>query len=87
MSGYKSKPYGRMLLMGAISIVLYTILLMKQDLINHYFGNGGLYAVLPIVIAFIFSYFHGTFTSCFWTVLGIEAAKENSKHEIRNTKQ
>ncbi|MFH1961681.1 MAG: hypothetical protein ABIJ30_02210 [bacterium] len=77
MSGYKKKPYGRMLLMGVISIILYTILLMNQDLINHSFGKGGLYAVLPIVIAFVFSYVHGTFTSCFWTVLGIEAAKKH----------
>ena len=81
MSEYKRKPYGSMLLMGAISIALYTILLMNQDLINHYFGRGGVYAFLPIVTAFVFSFVHGTFTGDFWTVIGVEAAKK--KMEVK----
>lgn len=75
----KKKPIGKMVFFGAISIVLYVILLSKQGLINQYFGNGGLYAVLPIITAFIFSFIHGNFTGNFWTVLGIEAAKKNKE--------
>jgi len=77
----KKKPIGKMMFFGVISIALYAILLVKQGLINEYVGQGGLYAVLPIMTAFIFSFFHGNFTSNFWTVLGIEAAKK--KKEVK----
>lgn len=72
----KKKPVAQMLVMGIISIALYTALLMYQEIINTYFGRGGVYALLPIVTAFIFSFIHGTFTGNFWTVLGIEAKKK-----------
>lgn len=76
-SSSKKKPVGRMLIMGACSCVLYYALMTNQGLINSTFGKGGMtYALLPIVTAFIFSYFHGAFTGDFWTVLGIEAAKK-----------
>lgn len=76
----KKKPVAQMLVMGIISIALYTALLMYQEIINTYFGRGGVYALLPIVTAFIFSFIHGTFTGNFWTVLGIEAKK---KREVK----
>ncbi len=77
----KKKPYGSLILMGCISLALYVALLLNQDLINRYFAHGGMYAVLPIATAFLFSYVHGTFTGHFWTVLGIEAAKK--KKEVK----
>ena len=81
-SGYrKKKPVGKMAIMGIISIALYTALLMNQDIINNYIGRGGVYAFLPIVTAFIFSFVHGNFTGDFWTVLGVEAAKK--KKEVK----
>ena len=76
----KKKPVAQMLVMGIISIALYTALLMYQEIINTYFGRGCVYALLPIVTAFIFSFIHGTFTGNFWTVLGIEAKK---KREVK----
>ncbi len=77
----KKKPVGAMIVMGIISIALYATLLLKQDLVNSTFAQGGLYALLPIVTAFVFSYIHGSFTGHFWTVLGIEAAKK--KKEVK----
>ena len=75
-SSTRKKPYGRLLIMGACTLGLYFGLMSSQDMINANFGKGGpLYALLPLGTAFIFSYFHGAFTSDFWTVLGIEAAK------------
>jgi len=75
--------------MGVISIALYAALLFKQDVINGYIGQGGMYAFLPIVTAFAFSFVHGTFTGDFWTVMGIEAAKKkegvNNMHDIAQT--
>lgn len=75
-SSTKKKPYGRLIIMGVCSLGLYFALMTNQDPINTYSGKGGMYAFLPIVAAFIFSYFHGAFTGDFWTVLGIEAAKK-----------
>jgi hypothetical protein len=72
----RKKPIGKMLLFGIISITLYVLLLSNQDLINSNVGRGGLYAILPVAMAFIFSFFHGSFTGSFWTVLGIEAKKK-----------
>jgi len=75
-SSSKKKPYGKVILFGLIVSVLYVILLTHQGLITANFTRGGLYALLPIATAFIFSFFHGSFTGAFWTVLGIEAKKK-----------
>jgi hypothetical protein len=80
-SNTKKKPVGSMIVMGIISIALYTTLLLKQELLNSTFAKGGWYALLPVIMAFVFSYFHGSFTGSFWTVLGIEAARK--KKEVK----
>jgi hypothetical protein len=72
----KKKPIGKMILFGIISITLYVLLLSNQDLISNNFARGGLYALLPIAAAFLFSFAHGSFTGSFWTVLGVEAKKK-----------
>jgi F0F1-type ATP synthase assembly protein I len=77
----KKKPYGTTLLLGLVSLVLYSLLLLNQDVVNRYFALGGLYAFLPISTAFLFSFIHGNFTGNFWTVLGVEASKK--KKEVK----
>lgn len=77
----RKKPYGAAILMGLVSAVLYSVLLLNQDVVNRYVGVGGLYAFLPISIAFLFSFVHGTFTGHFWTLLGVEASKK--KKEVK----
>ena len=77
----KKKPIGAMTVMGIISVALYATLLLKQDMVNSVFAKGGLYALLPIITAFVFSFFHGSFTGHFWTVLGVEASKK--KMEVK----
>lgn len=71
----KKKALVSAIVMGALSIGLYALLFVKQDLVNSTFGKGGAYALLPIATAFAFSLIHGSFTGNFWTALGIEAAK------------
>jgi F0F1-type ATP synthase assembly protein I len=80
-SSSKKKPVAAMIVMGIVSVALYATLLLKQDLINETFAKGGMYALLPIITAFVFSYFHGGFTGHFWTVLGVEAARK--KREVK----
>jgi F0F1-type ATP synthase assembly protein I len=77
----KKKPYGAAILMGLVSAVLYIVLLHNQDVVNKYFSLGGLYAFLPILTAFVFSFIHGSFTGNFWTILGVEASKK--KKEVK----
>jgi F0F1-type ATP synthase assembly protein I len=72
----RKKPAGKMIFMGILSVASYAVLLIKQDAINSYFGRGGIYALLPVATAFIFSFIHGSFTGNFWTVLGVEAKKK-----------
>jgi len=71
----KKKALVSAIVMGALSIGLYALLFVKEDLINSTFGRGGAYALLPIATAFLFSFVHGSFTGNFWTALGIEAAR------------
>jgi len=77
----KKKPVTAMIVLGVISLALYAALLRNQDVVNSMFGKGGMYALLPIVTAFLFSFVHGTFTGHFWTVLGDEAARK--KKEVK----
>jgi F0F1-type ATP synthase assembly protein I len=70
------RPYLQTALFGAVSIGMYALLLVKQDLINQNVAKGGLFAFLPIAMAFLFSFFHGNFTGCFWTSCGVEASKK-----------
>jgi len=71
----KKKALVGSIIFGAFSIGLYALLFLKQDLVNGTFGKGGVYALLPIATAFLFSFVHGNFTGNFWSALGIEAAK------------
>jgi hypothetical protein len=72
----RKKPYGKTILMGLIVVTIYVLLISNQGLVNDYVSRGGLYAFLPILAAFIVSFFHGSFTGNFWTILGVEAKKK-----------
>jgi hypothetical protein len=74
-SNNKNKPWASAAIWGGLSIILYAALLLYQETVIDYFGRGGLFALLPIAVAFLFSYVHGSFTGSFWSVIGIEASK------------
>ena len=40
---------------------------------------GAVFALLPVATVFAVSYFHGNFTSSFWSALGIEASKKTTE--------
>ena len=63
------------LVFGALTAGLYASVFTHQDLVMKYFTKGGVYALLPVAVVFAVSYFHGNFTSSFWSVLGIEGSK------------
>jgi hypothetical protein len=70
------RPYLKTVLYGAVSIALYFLLLTRQDTVNEIVGKGGTYALVPIALAFLFSFVHGHFTGSFWSSCGIEASKK-----------
>jgi hypothetical protein len=69
------KPITRALIYGLAALILYFLLYLLEDQILAYTSQGGWYFIAPVVIAFVFSYFHGNFTAHFWDVLGIKAKK------------
>ena len=72
----KKKPYLKALAFGITSAVLYWAVFTHETFIKSHWGKGGIYAVLPIATAFLFSFIHGSFTNHFYSVLGIEAKKK-----------
>lgn len=62
--------------LGLASAALYTAVFANSGTVMKYFTKGGLYAALPIVTVFIFSFVHGSFASNMWSLLGIEAKKK-----------
>ncbi|MBF0138280.1 MAG: hypothetical protein H7833_20385 [Magnetococcus sp. DMHC-1] len=63
------------LFMGMIVVGMYSLLFFREQDVLHYTTLGGYYALVPILIAFLFSMAHGFFTAAFWNVLGIKAKK------------
>lgn len=70
---------------GAVSVALYWLLLTHSDQLVEFakrtHQGEKMYFLVPIAIAFLFSFVHGAFTGHFWEALGIKAAKgsETSK--------
>lgn len=75
----RKKSAGPMVLFGLASLSLYAALLLEQDAVTDVFARGGLFALLPIATAFVFSFVHGSFTGKFWTAMGIEAARKKKR--------
>lgn len=64
---------------GIISAIAYTLLyIYSDDLVNasQLVQKGEkIYFLIPIALAFVFSYIHGTLTDRFWSALGLKAKK------------
>jgi len=74
VAGNKRKSLiGQMILFGALSSILYFAVFTHTASVMKYFTKGGLYAALPVITVFIFSFVHGTFASKLWSAIGIEA--------------
>lgn len=65
----------RAALFGGAALILYFLLYLFEDSIMAITSHGRWYFLVPVVVAFVFSFVHGNFTSYFWEVLGIKAKK------------
>jgi hypothetical protein len=72
----RSQLIRRTIGLGLGSVALYAAVFTNSGLIMNYFTKGGLFAALPIVTVFAFSFVYGPFTSNLWSLLGIEATKK-----------
>jgi hypothetical protein len=77
----KKRHVVRTITFGAATAGLYGAMFAFPDTVMHYWTKGGLYALLPVATVFAFSYIHGTFTSNFWSALGIEGSKAAAKKQ------
>ena len=71
---------------GVVTAALYAAVFLNQGLVMTYFTKGGVYAALPVLTAFIFSFAHGAFTGSFWSAVGIEPSKKVTRVELPATK-
>ena len=77
------KALANTIIFGLVTAVLYGVVFSCSGVVMNYFTRGGLYAALPIVTVFMFSFAHGTFASNLWSVLGIEAVtKQPAKRPV-----
>jgi hypothetical protein len=83
----KKRHVKNCIIFGALTVGLYAAVFSNQALVMKYFTKGGLFALLPVAVVFAVSYFHGNFTSSFWSALGIEGSKASTakKAEVRQT--
>ena len=76
MPGFAIQRYAsKVVLSGALTSTLYLGLFLFEDAILHFSGLGRWYFVVPVTIAFAFSFVHGAFTGHFWDALGVHARK------------
>ncbi len=69
----KGKPYGKAVLLGALSLASYIFLFKNEQLVTELYTKGGINTAFPILTVFWFSFVHGAFASNLLTCLGIEA--------------
>lgn len=60
---------------GVVVATLYGLLFAYEREVVEICRRGGWWFLFPVVVAFVFSIFHGTFTGLFWDVLGVQAKK------------
>ena len=72
--GAESK-IARTLALGVLTLLLYAALFLTADRLLQLSALGGWYFLVPVTIAFAFSFAHGAFTGYFWDVLGVKARK------------
>lgn len=86
MSKQSRARYARRALMfGAGTVALYATVFTHADLLMSYCTRGGAYALLPVATVFAFSYVHGSFTSAFWSALGIEGSQKTAHKTAEKT--
>ena len=72
----RGKLIRRTIGLGLASAALYAAVFTNSGTVMKYFTKGGIFAALPIITVFAFSFVHASFASNLWSLLGIEATKK-----------
>ena len=83
----KNRHLKNCLVFGGLTAALYAAVFTNQEVVMTYFTKGGIYALLPVAVVFAVSYFHGNFTSSFWSALGIEGSTANAGKKVEVHKE
>ncbi len=68
------KPWLQLAVSGLLSAACYWALFAhEQAVMASSTRTDGLYWLLPVLVAFLFSFAHGAFTGYFWEAVGIRA--------------
>lgn len=70
-----TRPRLKLAALTVLSAGLYAGLYLYHQPILELTGRGGWFFIVPVTVAFVFSYAHGAFTGAFWDALGIHARK------------
>jgi len=70
---FDGKQVARATLFGLASFALYLCLFLFELEILELSVRGSWHFLIPVAIAFVFSFTHGTFTGYFWDALGVRA--------------
>jgi uncharacterized integral membrane protein len=74
MSSLVANPQNlKTILLGVLSLVLYILLFSNERTVLELSLEGGWGFLVPIAIAFLFSFVHGAFTGGFWDMMGLKA--------------
>ncbi len=66
--------------LGLVVATLYGMLFFNEQEVIRLCKQGGWGFLFPVVVAFVFSIFHGAFTSMFWDAFGVKAnARDEDK--------
>jgi hypothetical protein len=69
------KQITRTVVYGLVAALLYALLYLFEHAFLDLASRGGWYFLVPVGIAFLFSFVHGAFTARFWDVLGVKAKR------------
>lgn len=71
----KNVERAKMAALGVVTTGLYLAMFFNEAAVLEISRRGQWWFLVPVAIAFLFSFVHGTFTGLFWDVLGIKAKK------------
>lgn len=61
---------------GIVTLVAYLLVFAHQETVTNYLTRGGVFAILVIVTALLFSFIHGAFANYFLELVGIRPLKQ-----------
>lgn len=77
------KPWIQLAGSGVLSAACYAALFAhEQEVMASFTRTDGLYWLLPVLTAFVFSFVHGAFTGYFWETVGIRARPQSRQPAV-----